>query len=77
MLPRQCYGSRMVANGKLPDSYELLVAAFDLNDEVTAEAELADEIDAIDLFMALLTSCTSLKILMLTVDLGYPYTINL
>ena len=38
MLPRQCYGSRIVANGKLPDSYELLVAALDLNDEVTAEA---------------------------------------
>jgi toxin YhaV len=44
---RDCYQvfSRMVANGKLPDSYESLMAAFDLEEEVTDEAELADEID--------------------------------
>ena len=49
---RDCYQvfSRMVANGKLPDSYESLVAAFDLEDEITDQAELADEINAIDLF---------------------------
>ena len=49
---RDCYQvfSRMVANGKLPDSYESLVAAFDLEDEINDEAELADEIKAIDLF---------------------------
>ena len=52
---RDCYQvfSRMVANGKLPDSYESLVAAFELEDEITDEAELADEIDAIERFMAL------------------------
>ena len=52
---RDCYQvfSRMVANGKLPDSYESLVAAFDLEDEITDQAELADEIDAINLFTAL------------------------
>ena len=51
---RDCYQvfSRMVANGKLPDSYESLVAAFDLEDEVTAESEFEDEINAIDLFTA-------------------------
>ena len=52
---RDCYQvfSRMVANGKLPDSYESLVAAFDLEDEITDETDLADEIDRIDLFSAL------------------------
>ena len=52
---RDCYQvfSRMVANGKLPDSYESLVAAFDLEDEITDETELADEIDAIERFTAL------------------------
>jgi toxin YhaV len=47
---RDCYQvfSRMVANGKLPDSYESPVAAFDLEDEITNETELADEIDRID-----------------------------
>ena len=52
---RDCYQifSRMVANGKLPDSYESLVAAFELEDEVTDETELTDEIDAIERFTAL------------------------
>ena len=51
---RDCYQvfSRMVANGKLPDSYESLVAAFDLDDEITDEADLEDDINAIDLFSA-------------------------
>ena len=51
---RDCYQvfSRMVANGKLPDSYESLVAAFDLEDEITDEADLEDDINAIDLFSA-------------------------
>ena len=44
---RDCYQvfSRMVANGKIPDSYESLVAAFELEDELTGESELEDEID--------------------------------
>jgi toxin YhaV len=49
---RDCYAvfSRMVANGKLPDSYESLVAEFDLEgDELTAETELEEQIEAIDL----------------------------
>ncbi len=52
---RDCYQvfSKMVTNGKLPDSYESLVAAFELEDEVTGETELEDEIKAIDLFWAL------------------------
>jgi toxin YhaV len=60
---RDCYQvfSRMVANGKLPDSYELLVAAFDLDEELTAETELEDDLSAfakrplrgIELFSAL------------------------
>jgi toxin YhaV len=52
---RDCYQvfSRMVANGKLPDSYESLVAEFDLDDELIAEADLEDEINEIDLFKAL------------------------
>ena len=51
---RDCYQvfSRMVANGKLPDSYESLVGAFDLEDEITAETELEDDINEIDLFTA-------------------------
>jgi toxin YhaV len=50
-----CYQvfSRMVANGKLPDSYESLVAAFDLEDELIAETDLEADVNAIDLFMAL------------------------
>jgi toxin YhaV len=54
---RDCYQvfSRMVANGKLPDSYESLVAEFDLDEELIAETELDDEIDALDLFAALPT----------------------
>jgi toxin YhaV len=38
---RDCYQvfSRMVANGKLPDSYESLVAAFELEDDLTVEAD--------------------------------------
>jgi hypothetical protein len=43
----------MVANGKLPDSYESLVAAFELEDGLTTEADLEDDINAIDLFTAL------------------------
>jgi hypothetical protein len=48
----------MVANGKLPDSYESLVAAFDLEDELIAEGGFlykphADLEDEIDLLMAL------------------------
>ena len=52
---RDCYQvfSRMVANGKLPDSYESLVAAFDLEDELIAEAGSEDEIDIADLFTVL------------------------
>jgi toxin YhaV len=44
---RDCYQvfSRMVANGKLPDSYESLVGEFDLEDELNAEAELEDDIN--------------------------------
>jgi toxin YhaV len=47
---RDCYQvfSRMVANGKLPDSYESLVAEFDLEDEIMVEAELEVDINAID-----------------------------
>jgi toxin YhaV len=54
---RDCYQvfSRMVANGKLPDSYESLVAEFDLEDEMIVEAELEDDISAIDLFTVLPT----------------------
>ncbi len=53
--PCDCYQvfSRMVANGKLPDSYESLVAEFDLDDRLIAEADLEDEINEIDLFTAL------------------------
>jgi toxin YhaV len=38
---RDCYQvfSRMVANGKLADSYESLVAAFELEDDLTVEAD--------------------------------------
>jgi toxin YhaV len=45
---RDCYQvfSRMVASGKLPDSYESLVSAFDLEDELTADADLEDDISA-------------------------------
>ena len=52
---RDCYQvfSKMVANGKLPDSYESLVAAFDLEDELMAEAGLEDEIDVTDLLTVL------------------------
>ena len=42
----------MVASDKLPDSYESLVAAFDLEDELIAETEVEDDINAIDLFTA-------------------------
>jgi toxin YhaV len=44
---RDCYQvfSKMVANGKLPDSYESLVAEFDLEDELITETELEDNID--------------------------------
>jgi toxin YhaV len=54
---RDCYQvfSRLVANGKLPDSYELLVATFELEDEMIAEAELEDDISEIDLFTVLPT----------------------
>jgi toxin YhaV len=54
---RDCYQvfSRMVANGKLPDSYESLVAEFDLEDELMVEAELEVDINEIDLFTALPT----------------------
>jgi toxin YhaV len=49
---RDCYQvfSRMVANGKLPNSYESLVAAFDLEDELIGGTELEDDINEIDLF---------------------------
>jgi toxin YhaV len=52
---RDCYQvfSRMVANGKLPDSYESLLVEFDLEDELIAEADLEEEINEIDLFTAL------------------------
>jgi toxin YhaV len=45
---RDCYQvfSRMIANGKLPDSYESLVAEFDLDDELIAETDLEDDINA-------------------------------
>ena len=43
----------MVENGKLPDSYESLVAQFDLEDELIAEAGSEDEIDIADLFTVL------------------------
>jgi toxin YhaV len=52
---RDCYQvfSKMVANGKLPDSYESLVAQFELeDDEATADTELEEQIEAIDLFSA-------------------------
>jgi toxin YhaV len=54
---RDCYQvfSKMVANGKMPDSYDSLVAAFDLEDEVITEAESVDNINAIDLFPVLRT----------------------
>jgi toxin YhaV len=44
---RDCYQvfSRMVANGRLPDSYESLVAEFELEDEVSSETELESEIE--------------------------------
>jgi toxin YhaV len=47
---RDCYQvfSKMVANGKLPDSYDSLVSAFDLGDEIIAETELEAEIYEID-----------------------------
>jgi toxin YhaV len=47
---RDCYQvfSKMVANGKLPDSYESLVSAFDLENEIIAETELEEEIYEID-----------------------------
>jgi toxin YhaV len=53
---RDCYQvfSRIVVNGKLPDSYESLVAEFDLEDEIMVEAELEVDINAID-FTALPT----------------------
>jgi toxin YhaV len=38
--------SRMVANGKLPDFYESLVAEFELDDELVGDAELEAEISA-------------------------------
>jgi toxin YhaV len=49
---RDCYQvfSKMVANGKLPDSYESLLAAFDLEDELITEIELETDINEIDLF---------------------------
>jgi toxin YhaV len=52
---RDCYQvfSKMVANGKLPDSYESLVAAFDIEDELIAETDLEDDINEVDLFIAL------------------------
>jgi toxin YhaV len=52
---RDCYQvfSKMVANGKLPDSYESLVAEFDLEDEIMIETELEIDISEIDLFTAL------------------------
>jgi toxin YhaV len=45
---RDCYQvfSKMVANGKLPDSYESLVAEFELEDELVGDAELEAEISA-------------------------------
>jgi toxin YhaV len=45
---RDCYQvfSRMVANGKLPDSYESLVAEFELDDELVGDDELEAEISA-------------------------------
>jgi toxin YhaV len=53
---RDCYQifTKMVANGKLPDSYESLLAEFDLEDELTPENELEDDDIAMgDLFTAL------------------------
>jgi toxin YhaV len=52
---RDCYQvfSRMLANGKLPDSYESLVAEFNLDDELIVEADLEDDINESDLFRAL------------------------
>jgi toxin YhaV len=52
---RDCYQvfSRMVANGKLPDSYESLVTEFDLEDEIMIETELEIDISEIDLFTVL------------------------
>jgi toxin YhaV len=51
---RDCYQvfSKMVANGKLPDSYESLVAEFDLEDEIMIETDLEIDISEIDLFTA-------------------------
>jgi toxin YhaV len=45
---RDCHQvfSKMVANGKLPDSYESLVAEFELDDEFVGDAELEAEISA-------------------------------
>ena len=44
---RDCYQvfSKMVANGKLPDSYESLIAELDLEDELIAETDLEDNIN--------------------------------
>jgi toxin YhaV len=52
---RDCYQvfSRMVANGKLPDSYESLVGAFELEDELFGDTELEAEMSALDLFPVL------------------------
>jgi toxin YhaV len=52
---RDCYQvfSQMVANGKLPDSYESLVAEFELEDELAGDAELEAEMSEIDLFPVL------------------------
>jgi toxin YhaV len=52
---RDCYQvfSKMVANGKLPDSYESLIGELDLDDELVGDAELEDEINSIDLFVSL------------------------
>jgi toxin YhaV len=52
---RDCYQvfSRMVANGKLPDSYESLVAEFELDDELVGDAELEAEMSEIDLLAVL------------------------
>ncbi len=52
---RDCYQvfSKMVANGKLPDSYESMVAEFEIEDGVSADAELEDDINEIDLFTGL------------------------
>jgi toxin YhaV len=49
---QDCYQvfTRMVSSGKLPDSYESLVAAFETEDEVFTESENSDDLAIANLF---------------------------